>query len=116
MRAFKVLEPERFRELARLLDTRRMGREDYINRAIAELTPKLAEAGLEADLQGRPKHIYSIDKKMQRKSAEFAEIGEKTGTTADGARMRFQRALPKLAQKIKQLQRGEFDEIALKRE
>ena len=72
--AFKVLEPERFRELARLLDTRRMGREDYINRAIAELTPKLAEAGLEADLQGRPKHIYSIDKKMQRKSAEFAEI------------------------------------------
>ncbi len=72
--AFKVLEPARFRELARLLDTRRQGREDYISRAIAELTPKLAEAALEADLQGRPKHIYSIDKKMQRKSAEFAEI------------------------------------------
>jgi guanosine-3',5'-bis(diphosphate) 3'-pyrophosphohydrolase len=72
--AFKVLEPERFRELARLLDTRRKGREDYIQRAIAELTPKLVEAGIEADLQGRPKHIYSIDKKMQRKSAEFAEI------------------------------------------
>jgi guanosine-3',5'-bis(diphosphate) 3'-pyrophosphohydrolase len=72
--AFKVLEPDRFRELARLLDTRRMGREDYISRAIAELTPRLTEAGIEADLQGRPKHIYSIDKKMQRKSAEFAEI------------------------------------------
>ncbi len=72
--AFKVLEPERFRELARLLDTRRKGREDYISRAIAELTPRLAAAGIEADLQGRPKHIYSIDKKMQRKSAEFAEI------------------------------------------
>ncbi len=72
--AFKVLEPERFRELAKLLDTRRMGREDYIARAIAELTPKLVESGIEADLQGRPKHIYSIDKKMQRKSAEFAEI------------------------------------------
>ncbi|HEX2756156.1 MAG TPA: HD domain-containing protein, partial [Candidatus Limnocylindrales bacterium] len=72
--AFKVLEPDRFRELARLLDTRRRGREDYISRAIAELTPKLTEAGIEADLQGRPKHIYSIDKKMQRKSAEFAEI------------------------------------------
>jgi GTP pyrophosphokinase len=72
--AFKVLEPERFRELAKLLDTRRMGREDYIARAIAELTPKLADAGIDADLQGRPKHIYSIDKKMQRKSAEFAEI------------------------------------------
>jgi GTP diphosphokinase / guanosine-3',5'-bis(diphosphate) 3'-diphosphatase len=72
--AFKVLEPERFRELAKLLDTRRKGREDYIARAIAELEPRLKDAGIEADLQGRPKHIYSIDKKMQRKSAEFAEI------------------------------------------
>ncbi|HET9613399.1 MAG TPA: bifunctional (p)ppGpp synthetase/guanosine-3',5'-bis(diphosphate) 3'-pyrophosphohydrolase, partial [Candidatus Limnocylindrales bacterium] len=72
--AFKALEPERFRELARLLDTRRKGREDYIARAIAELEPRLAEAGIQADLQGRPKHIYSIDKKMQRKGAEFAEI------------------------------------------
>ncbi|HET7701850.1 MAG TPA: bifunctional (p)ppGpp synthetase/guanosine-3',5'-bis(diphosphate) 3'-pyrophosphohydrolase [Candidatus Limnocylindrales bacterium] len=72
--AFKVLEPERFRELAKLLDTRRKGREDYISRAIAELEPRLKEAGIEADLQGRPKHIYSIDKKMQRKAAEFAEI------------------------------------------
>jgi GTP pyrophosphokinase len=72
--AFKVLEPERFRELAKLLDTRRKGREGYIERAIAELEPKLKAAGIEADLQGRPKHIYSIFKKMQRKSAEFGEI------------------------------------------
>jgi GTP pyrophosphokinase len=72
--AFKVLEPERFRELAKLLDTRRKGREDYIARAIAELTTRLAEAGIDADLQGRPKHLYSIAKKMQRKGAEFAEI------------------------------------------
>jgi GTP diphosphokinase / guanosine-3',5'-bis(diphosphate) 3'-diphosphatase len=72
--AFKVLEPERFRELAKLLDTRRQGREGYIERAIAELNPKLKAAGIEADLQGRPKHIYSIFKKMQRKSAEFGEI------------------------------------------
>ncbi|HEV8545638.1 MAG TPA: RelA/SpoT family protein, partial [Candidatus Limnocylindrales bacterium] len=72
--AFKVLEPERFRELAKLLDTRRKGREGYIERAIAELTPRLEAAGIEADLQGRPKHIYSIYKKMQRKGAEFGEI------------------------------------------
>ena len=72
--AFKVLEPERFRELARLLDTRRKGRESYIDRAIAELKPRLESAGIEADLQGRPKHIYSIYKKMERKSAEFGEI------------------------------------------
>src|SRR5262245_7815386 len=72
--AFKVLEPEHFRELAKLLDTRRKGREGYIERAIAELEPRLNDAGIEADLQGRPKHIYSIWKKMQRKGAEFAEI------------------------------------------
>jgi guanosine-3',5'-bis(diphosphate) 3'-pyrophosphohydrolase len=72
--AFKVLEPQRYRELARLLDTRRQGRESYIDRAIAELLPALEAAGIEADLQGRPKHLYSIWKKMQRKSAEFGEI------------------------------------------
>ena len=72
--AFKALEPERFRELAKLLDTRRKGRESYIDRAIAELAPKLEAAGIEADLQGRPKHIYSIWKKMERKGAEFGEI------------------------------------------
>src|SRR5512146_2483562 len=72
--AFKVIEPERFRELAKLLATRRKGREGYIERAIAELEPRLRAAGISADLQGRPKHIYSIWKKMQRKSAEFGEI------------------------------------------
>jgi GTP pyrophosphokinase len=72
--AFKVLEPERFRELAKLLDTRRKGRETFIDRAIAELRPRLLESGIAADLQGRPKHIYSIWKKMLRKGAEFGEI------------------------------------------
>jgi GTP diphosphokinase / guanosine-3',5'-bis(diphosphate) 3'-diphosphatase len=72
--AFKALEPEAFREMARLLDTRRKGRETYIQRAIEELRPKLEAAGIKADIEGRPKHIYSIWKKMQRKSAEFGEI------------------------------------------
>ncbi len=57
-----------------MLDTRRKGREGYIERAIAELEPRLKEAGITGDLEGRPKHIYSIWKKMQRKSAEFGEI------------------------------------------
>jgi guanosine-3',5'-bis(diphosphate) 3'-pyrophosphohydrolase len=72
--AFKILEPASFHELAKLLDTRRKGREGYIERAIADLEPRLKEAGIEADLEGRPKHIFSIYKKMQRKSAEFGEI------------------------------------------
>jgi GTP pyrophosphokinase len=72
--SFKALEPESYRELAKLLDTRRKGRESYIERAIEALRPHLADAGLKAELQGRPKHIYSIYKKMQRKGAEFGEI------------------------------------------
>jgi GTP pyrophosphokinase len=72
--SFKVLEPERYRELAKLLDTRRKGRESFIDRAIGELRPALEAAGIEPDLQGRPKHLYSIWKKMLRKGAEFGEI------------------------------------------
>ncbi len=72
--AFKALEPERFRELAKLLDTRRKGREGFIESAIAELYPALQAAGIEAEMEGRPKHIYSIYKKMQRKGAGFEEI------------------------------------------
>jgi guanosine-3',5'-bis(diphosphate) 3'-pyrophosphohydrolase len=72
--AFQVLEPEAFSELARRLDTRRKGRETYVDRAIAALRPELKAAGIEAKLSGRPKHLYSIHKKMERKSAEFAEI------------------------------------------
>ncbi len=72
--SFKYLDPERYRELAANLDTRRRGRETYIERALAVLTPELHKAGIEADLNGRPKHLYSIWKKMQRKSAAFGEI------------------------------------------
>ncbi len=72
--SFKALEPEAYRELAKLLDTRRTGRETYIERAIEALRPRLGEAGIEAELQGRPKHLYSIWKKMQRKAAEIGEI------------------------------------------
>ena len=72
--AFKALEPDRYRELVGNLDTRRRHRESYVQRAIDELTPELEKAGIQADLNGRPKHIYSIWRKMQRKGASFGEI------------------------------------------
>ncbi len=72
--SFKHLDPERYRELAANLDTRRGHRERYIQRAIAILQPELARHGIEGDLNGRPKHLFSIWKKMQRKSAAFGEI------------------------------------------
>ncbi|MFH1475297.1 MAG: RelA/SpoT family protein, partial [Chloroflexota bacterium] len=72
--SFKALDPERYRELAASLDTRRHHRESYVDRAMAILTPELEKAGIVPDLNGRPKHLYSIWKKMQRKAAAFGEI------------------------------------------
>jgi len=72
--AFKTLEPEAYRELARVLDTRRKSREAFIRRSIEVLRPELQAAGIVAELSGRPKHLYSIWKKMQRKSADIGEI------------------------------------------
>ena len=72
--AFKSLEPESYRELARALDTRRKGRESFVEKSIEALRPELAAAGIEAELSGRPKHLYSIWKKMQRKGSEIGEI------------------------------------------
>jgi guanosine-3',5'-bis(diphosphate) 3'-pyrophosphohydrolase len=72
--SFKALEPAHYRELADQLDTRRRNRETYIGRAIEALRPSLEAAGIEADLSGRPKHLYSIFRKMQRKGAGFGEI------------------------------------------
>jgi len=72
--AFKELEPEAFKQLAAQLETRRKAREAYIERAIGVLREALGAAGIEAELSGRPKHIQSIWRKMQRKGADLSEI------------------------------------------
>ncbi|CAN5493717.1 bifunctional (p)ppGpp synthetase/guanosine-3',5'-bis(diphosphate) 3'-pyrophosphohydrolase [soil metagenome] len=72
--SFKVLEPDTYRELARQLESHRRGREAYVQRARDQLSEALTAAGITAELSGRPKHIYSIHRKMQRKGAELGEI------------------------------------------
>jgi GTP diphosphokinase / guanosine-3',5'-bis(diphosphate) 3'-diphosphatase len=72
--SFKVLEPEEYRALAAQLETHRKEREAYVKRAMGVLRESLEKAGIKADLSGRPKHINSIWKKMQRKGAGFEEI------------------------------------------
>ena len=71
---FKALEPEAYRGLATQLESRRRAREAFVTRSMEVLGEQLAEAGIEADLSGRPKHIYSIHRKMQRKNAALGEI------------------------------------------
>ncbi|MDD3576287.1 MAG: HD domain-containing protein, partial [Halothiobacillus sp.] len=69
--AFRHLEPDIYKRIAHLLDERRTEREAYLQRVRTALESALAEAGIKARVYGRPKHIYSIWGKMQRKKLSF---------------------------------------------
>jgi len=72
--AFRHLEPEKYRRLACSLDERRVEREQYIEGVIRQLSRALTDAGIEAQVTGRPKHIYSIWRKMQRKGVGLEQL------------------------------------------
>ncbi|GAB6196435.1 RelA/SpoT family protein [Lysobacter xanthus] len=72
--AFRFLEPATYQQIARLLDEKRVARETYIENVKTVLREALAAQGVQADVAGRPKHIYSIWKKMQRKSVPISEL------------------------------------------
>jgi GTP pyrophosphokinase len=72
--AFRHLQPDVYRRIATLLDERRDQRQRYIGAAAAELKRALHESDIAADVAGRPKHIYSIWKKMQRKGGDFSSL------------------------------------------
>jgi len=65
--SLRGVEPETYKAIAKLLDERRLDREAYIANVIATLRRELAAAGLNVEVTGRPKHIYSIWNKMRRK-------------------------------------------------
>jgi GTP pyrophosphokinase len=72
--AFRFLEPGIYRQVARKLETKRAEREAFIERSIATLRGLLAQAGIKAEVTGRPKHIYSIWNKMRGKDLEFEKL------------------------------------------
>ncbi len=72
--AFRYLHPEEYKRIARLLDERRLARQEYINNVLATLEDQLAEANISAKVMGRAKHIYSIWRKMQRKEIGFSQV------------------------------------------
>jgi len=71
---FRYRQPHTYRRVARLLQEKRQDRERYIQQVIAMLGSALQAAGIRAEVQGRPKHIYSIWKKMQQKNLDFHEL------------------------------------------
>jgi len=72
--AFRFEQPETYKRIAKLLDEKRIEREGYISEAIGRLQSELASAGIRAEVSGRPKHIYSIWKKMRGKELDFADL------------------------------------------
>ena len=67
--ALRALEPETYKQIAKLLDERRLDRQHYIEDVKSTLKRELAAAGVKSEVSGRPKHIYSIWNKMRRKQA-----------------------------------------------
>ncbi|TFY99363.1 bifunctional (p)ppGpp synthetase/guanosine-3',5'-bis(diphosphate) 3'-pyrophosphohydrolase [Ramlibacter henchirensis] len=72
--AFRFLEPDTYKQVARLLDEKRAEREAYVEQLRLRLQAELKSQGVSAQVQGRPKHIYSIVKKMRGKALDFAEV------------------------------------------
>ncbi|MBC7232816.1 MAG: bifunctional (p)ppGpp synthetase/guanosine-3',5'-bis(diphosphate) 3'-pyrophosphohydrolase [Chloroflexi bacterium] len=77
--ALQHLEPEEYRRIARLLAEKRQEREEYLQRVIAIIRNRLKEEGIVAEVTGRPKHIYSIYRKMKEKERDFEEIYDVRG-------------------------------------
>jgi GTP pyrophosphokinase len=72
--ALRALEPETYKQIAKLLDERRQDRQHYIEDVKTTLKRELAAAGVKAEVSGRPKHIYSIWNKMRRKQAGIDSV------------------------------------------
>lgn len=72
--SFRFLEPEKYKHIARLLEEKRVEREAFIAGAIARLQQALAKSGIQAEVSGRPKHIYSIWNKMRVKRLDFSQM------------------------------------------
>ncbi|MEZ5705377.1 MAG: bifunctional (p)ppGpp synthetase/guanosine-3',5'-bis(diphosphate) 3'-pyrophosphohydrolase [Burkholderiaceae bacterium] len=72
--AFRFLEPQTYKDVARMLDEKRVERESHVEQVRQSLEDALLKQGIRASVQGRPKHIYSIVKKMRGKSLDFEQV------------------------------------------
>lgn len=72
--AFRYLEPEAYKNIAKLLHEKRLDRENYIQDVVEQIQKALLKENIEAEVVGRAKHIYSIWRKMQNKHVDFNEI------------------------------------------
>ncbi|CAM8628024.1 SpoT Guanosine polyphosphate pyrophosphohydrolases/synthetases [Oxalobacteraceae bacterium] len=72
--SFRFTDPASYKQVAKMLEERRVERESFVDASINQLKEALARDGVRADVYGRPKHIYSIWSKMQGKSLDFSRL------------------------------------------
>ncbi len=72
--SFRFLEPEQYKRIAKMMEEKRVERESFVVSAIARLEKELAAVDVKAEVSGRPKHIFSIWKKMKGKKVDFDEL------------------------------------------
>ena len=72
--SFRLREPLSYKRIAKLLDEKRTFRQEYIASVVSELSRRIDQLGIECKVNGRPKHIYSIWRKMRRKGIPFSEV------------------------------------------
>ncbi|OUS69533.1 GTP diphosphokinase [Pseudoalteromonas sp. A601] len=72
--SFRYLHPDLYKSIAKQLDDKRLGREAYMADMVEQVKTKLEQVGITAEVYGRPKHIYSIYKKMAQKNYEFDQL------------------------------------------
>ena len=77
--SLRYLNPELYTKIANLLDERRINREEYIRKFIEILDKALAQEDLRAEISGRPKHIYSIWRKMEQKGIDYHQLYDVRG-------------------------------------
>ncbi|TKB46171.1 GTP diphosphokinase [Thalassotalea mangrovi] len=72
--AFRYLHPETYKRIAKLLDEKRLDREQYVEDFVNNIQGKLDQMGISGQVYGRPKHIFSIWRKMQKKGLDFDQL------------------------------------------
>jgi len=77
--SFRYLEPDIYHDIAKNLDERRSERERKMKKITNQITKVMSKAGMHAEVTGRPKHIYSIYRKMKRKNIPFGELSDIRG-------------------------------------
>ena len=77
--AFATLHPKRYAEIEQMVVARAPQREEYLEQVLVHVRERLDEMGIEADVSGRPKHLWSIDEKMVVRGKEFDDINDLVG-------------------------------------